>query len=217
MCGVAGYIGKARIDKDRVTETLDLMENRGPDHRDWVSFHERDVNIALLHSRLSIIDLDERANQPFTIGDCTLVFNGEIYNYIEIRKELKKNGVRFKTHSDTEVLLQAYLVCGEKCVDKFEGMWSFALYDQRKGKLFLSRDRFGEKPLYFFNNVDGFYFGSEIKFIKMLSGKSFSVNYQHLYRYLVNGYKSLYKTEDTFFEKIRPVPPATNVTIVRFS
>lgn len=211
MCGIAGYIGSSEFDESRVAKALDLMKNRGPDHRDWVSLRDRYMTITLLHSRLSIIDLGERSNQPFTIGDCTLVFNGEIYNYIEIRKDLKKHGVQFKTQSDTEVLLQAYLVYGENCVDKFEGMWSFAIYDQRNGKLFLSRDRFGEKPLYFFRACDGVYFGSEIKYIKALSGKNFSINYQHLYRYLVNGYKSLYKTDDTFFKEIEEVPCGTNV------
>jgi len=213
MCGIAGYIGKKVIDEQRVSSTLELMRRRGPDHRDYVSLHHRDVNVVLLHSRLSIIDLDERSNQPFTIGDCTVVFNGEIYNYIELRRELEKKGIRFRTESDTEVLLQSYLVYGQECVDKFEGMWSFAIYDKVKGTLFLSRDRFGEKPLYFLQTSDGYYFGSEIKFIRTLLGSGLSVNYQHLYRYLVNGYKSLYKIGENFFEGIQEVPFASSLII----
>lgn len=201
------------VGQQRISETLELMRQRGPDHHDHVSIYNRDVNVVLLHSRLSIIDLDERSNQPFTIGDCTVVFNGEIYNYIELRKELEKKGVRFRTESDTEVLLQSYLVYGQGCVDKFEGMWSFAIYDKVKGTLFLSRDRFAEKPLYFLQTSDGCYFGSEIKFIRALLGSGLSINYQHLYRYLVNGYKSLYKTGETFFEGIQEVPFASNLII----
>ena len=102
MCGIAGYIGKTTIDESRITHTLDLMRNRGPDHRDYVAFTHGDTNVVLLHSRLSIIDLDQRSNQPFTIGDFTVVFNGEIYNYVEIREQLGKKGIRFRTESDTE-------------------------------------------------------------------------------------------------------------------
>ena len=109
MCGIAGYIGKDTIDQSRTSNTLDLMHNRGPDYRDYASFHDGNLNVFLLHSRLSIIDLDKRANQPFTIGDYTIIYNGEIYNYVELRKELEQAGVSFQTESDTEVLLQCYI------------------------------------------------------------------------------------------------------------
>jgi asparagine synthase (glutamine-hydrolysing) len=213
MCGIAGYIGRGFIDKDRIVNTLDLMKNRGPNYRGSISFCDGDVSIVLLHSRLSIIDLDKRSNQPFTIGDYTLIFNGEIYNYLELREELKKKGVSFKTASDTEVLLQSYILYGEECVNRFEGMWSFAIYDRNKRRLFLSRDRFSEKPLCYLETSDGIYFGSEIKHIRSLSGKSLTINMQHLFRYMVNGYKSLYKTKETFFKEIREVPYATNLMI----
>ena len=178
------------------------MRNRGPDFQDYREHRHGDTFIYLLHSRLSIIDLDARSHQPFTIDDCTIIYNGEIYNYVELRKDLEKRGVAFKTTSDTEVLLQYYLNYGESCVDYFEGMWSFVIYDRTKKTLFLSRDRFAEKPLYYSKADDGFYFGSEIKFIAALSGHSLTANVSHLLRYLVNGYKSLYKTEETFFEEI---------------
>ncbi|MBL7129796.1 MAG: asparagine synthase (glutamine-hydrolyzing) [Candidatus Omnitrophica bacterium] len=213
MCGVAGYIGKLFIEKPKIRKTLDLMKNRGPDYCDYVALNNGSVNVVLLHSRLAIIDLEERANQPFTIGDCTLVFNGEIYNYIELRKRLEKQGVHFKTESDTEVLLQSYLKYGEECVHEFEGMWSFAIYDRKKGELFLSRDRFAEKPLYFLKACKGIFFGSEIKSIKSLARASLNVNHQQLLRYLVNGYKSLYKTGDTFFEEVSELPFATNLIV----
>lgn len=203
MCGIAGFIGKNDLDKARIERTLELMSRRGPDKQAWVRFEEAGRNIYLLHSRLSIIDIDHRSDQPFSIGPCTIVFNGEIYNYIEIRDELRKRGVTFQTTSDTEVLLQAYLTFGRDCVKKLEGMWAFAIYDKRDNTLFFSRDRFAEKPLYYYQTEEGFYFASEIKFIQSLIREKLKINYKHLYRYLVNGYKSLYKEQDMFFEGVK--------------
>lgn len=213
MCGIAGYYGKKKIDVPIIRQTLDLMKKRGPDYQDHKHFQWGDRNIYFLHSRLSIIDLDERANQPFTMGDCTLIFNGEIYNYVELKEELKKKGIACRTSSDTEVLLRCYLLYGEDCVKHFEGMWGFAIFDKRKHKVFLSRDRFAEKPLYYYQSADGFYFGSEIKFIRSLMGRALTINKKHLVRYLAQGYKSLYKTEETFFNEIREVKYATNFII----
>jgi asparagine synthase (glutamine-hydrolysing) len=213
MCGIAGYIGRRPLEKERILVTLEQMKNRGPDHQDFREFSADNTYVALLHSRLSIIDLDARSNQPFTIGDCTVVFNGEIYNYIELRGELEKCGVSFRTASDTEVLLQYYIRYGEECVDYFEGMWSFAIYDRSKGHLFLSRDRFAEKPLFYMRTPDGFYFGSEIKCLKFLSGRQLTVNHRQMLRYLVNGYRSIYKTFETFFEEVKEVPYATNLIV----
>lgn len=213
MCGIAGYIGSDRIDEERIAATMNRMINRGPDHQAFSVFQEQDRFVYLLHSRLSIIDLDPRAHQPLTIGDTTVIFNGEIYNYLEIRAELEKKGVVFQTMSDTEVLLQCYREYGKQCVDHFEGMWAFAIYDRTKNILFLSRDRFAEKPLYFMKTTKGFFFASEIKFISALSGKSLTINKSHIFRYLVNGYKSIYKISDTYFQEIGEIPFGTNVTI----
>lgn len=213
MCGIAGYIGNAPPDAARVTATLALMRRRGPDAQRAELFRIGDQFGVLLHSRLSIIDLDPRSHQPMTIDGCTIVFNGEIYNYVELRKQLEARGVAFRTTSDTEVLLQSYLAHGEACVNDFEGMWAFAIHDARTQTVFLSRDRFGEKPLYLMEMPDGVYFGSEIKFLRALSGRSISINERHLLRYLVNGYKSLYKGSDTFFLGVREVPYATNVIV----
>lgn len=213
MCGIAGYIGKKTIDKSAIDTTLHLMKNRGPDFQDWRSFVVNDTNIYLLHSRLSIIDLDERSNQPFSFNGATLVFNGEIYNYIEVRNKLKKQGHTFTTNSDTEVLLKAYLEYGEDCVQHFNGMWAFAIWDENNNKLFLSRDRFAEKPLYYFQDNDGFYFASEIKAIQSLRQKQLQVNYDHLKRYLVYGYKFLHKTSQTFFHNLHEIKFSSNATL----
>jgi len=213
MCGIAGYIGKKKIETSVLHRTLSIMKNRGPDHQDYRYIEKNGIRIYLIHSRLSIIDLEKRSNQPYTLDDCTLIFNGEIYNYIELRGELKKQGIECITTSDTEVLLRYYLSHGEDCVKYFEGMWSFAIYDSRTNILFLSRDRFAEKPLYYYQSEDGLYFGSEVKFIKSLSSKTLTINQKHLLRYLVNGYKSLFKVDETFFKEIREVPYATNLII----
>lgn len=213
MCGIAGYIGRQNIEYPICQQTLRLMQNRGPDFRDSKVFHENQGTVLLLHSRLSIIDLDVRSNQPFQIGPYTIIFNGEIYNYKELRQCLVDKGITFKTESDTEVLLRAYMIYGADCVNHFEGMWAFGIYDEHKKMLFLSRDRFSEKPLYYMETDQGFLFGSEVKFIRALHGQNLNINYAHLKRYLVNGYKSLYKTRETFFEGVREVPPSTNVVI----
>ena len=215
MCGIAGYFCKKQVIDGRIQRTLDLMQNRGPDNQDFRLFRAigQDRHVGLLHARLSIIDLDPRSNQPYTIGNQTIIFNGEIYNYLELRDNLHKRGIVLNTSSDTEILLHYFRIYGEKCVEFFEGMWAFAVYDTNNETLFLSRDRFGEKPLYYYENKEGFYFGSEIKFLKSLSGQSFSINHQHLMRHLAHGYKSLYKSQETYFHKVRELKYAENLSV----
>ncbi|MDO8463197.1 MAG: asparagine synthase (glutamine-hydrolyzing) [bacterium] len=213
MCGIAGYIGTQPPDDTRAVATLATMHRRGPDAQRFVRLPMRDRMCVFLHTRLSIIDLDPRAHLPMTIGGCTLIFNGEIYNYLELRKCLEARGIVFRTTSDSEVLLQSYLTFGERCVDDFEGMWAFAIHDARSQTVFLSRDRFGEKPLYLLETTGGVLFGSEIKFLAALSGQRLVVNTPQVLRYLVNGYKSLMKGSETFFQGVREVPYATNVIV----
>jgi len=214
MCGIAGYISKDRIESHSVNSTLDLMSNRGPNNKGYKEFDSKSLgHIALLHSRLSIIDIDERSNQPFNIQGCHLIYNGEIYNYLELRKSLVKKGISLKTESDTEVLLWYYIIYGEKCVEYFEGMWSFVIYDSRSETVMFSRDRFGEKPFYYYQSNEGIYFGSEIKFIKQLCLDKLEINYNHIKRYIVNGHKSLYKTKEQFYKKVLELDIATNKII----
>ena len=212
MCGIAGYFGTQPIDADRIQSCLRLMGRRGPDnaaYRRWVNQAGR--NIYLLHTRLDIIDLDDRANQPFNVGSKWMVYNGELYNYLELRRELIARGQAFTTESDTEVFLKAIDTQGWDVLDRCEGMWAFAVYDERAGGLTFCRDRFGEKPLYLYRDKSGLYFGSEAKFIIALLGHRLEVNVNHLYRYLVNGYKSLYKENDTFFKGLTELPPAATL------
>jgi len=163
MCGITGVLNfdkEKNVDKALLKKMSDIIKHRGPDGEGF--FIEN--NIGLGHRRLSIIDL-ETGDQPMYSDDKQkiLVFNGEIYNYIELREELKKKGYKFRTNSDTEVVLKAYEAWGYDCQNKFNGMWAFALWDKKVQNLFLSRDRVGEKPLIYTQWNNSFIFGSEIK------------------------------------------------------
>ena len=208
MCGIAGYLGSRPISPGRIDRTLDRMNRRGPDYRDsshWITRDGR--HCYLLHSRLSIIDLDRRSNQPFSIGSKQIVYNGELYNYRELRQDVAATGYEFRTESDTEVLLAAIDRFGWSVLDRCEGMWAFAVLDKKNRRVTLCRDRFGEKPLYFHRDSDGLFFGSEPKFIFGLIGRTLQVNRNQIYRYLVNGYRSIYKTEgETFFTELKELP-----------
>lgn len=213
MCGIAGYFGTRPPDERAVRLTLDRMGLRGPDRQRAVRLDAGGGRTALLlHSRLSIVDLDPRSDQPMTRGGTTVVFNGEIYNHPELRRSLQAEGEAFSTLSDTEVLLAAWRRYGEKCLDLFEGMWSFAVFDADTGRLTLARDRFGEKPLRLLRVSHGFYFASEVKFLASLSGSWPRPDREQIRRYLALGYKALHKTGRTFFEGVEELPPAHVLT-----
>jgi len=142
-----------------------------------------------------------------------IIQNGELYNYLECRTELQQDGVLLATASDTEVMLAMLARDGFEALDRCEGMWAFALFDEREGSLTLCRDRFGEKPLYIHRTKDGIYFASEVKFIVAMLGQKIPINRQQLLRYLVNGYKALYKSGETFFEGIEELAAGTILKI----
>lgn len=205
MCGIAGYAGTRRLDPELVERALGQMRHRGPDqaaHRRFELPGGRGVE--LLFRRLSIIDLDPRASQPLRSGSKHLIYNGELYNYRELRAGL--GGLR--TQSDTEVLLETIARGGWEALDRCEGMWGFALFEEADGTLTLCRDRFGEKPLYVYRDETGLYFGSEAKFVFTLLGRTPPPNMRQVRRYLVNGYKSLYHSGETFFEGLEELPRA---------
>jgi len=201
MCGIAGYFGTKEISKKTINFALNLMKNRGPDAQNYKVIKNKKKNLYLLHSRLSIIDLHERSNQPFETEKSILIFNGEIYNYLELRKNLKGK-YYFKTNSDTEVVLACYEIYGEKCFSFFDGMWSIVIFDKLKQKLIFSRDRFGEKPLYYYKDNKGIFFASEIKILSKLSKKKFKINIPKVKTFLQFGYKSIFKNNETFFKKV---------------
>src|SRR4029450_7400337 len=160
MCGIAGFIGEGNQgDLERMTR---CVAHRGPDAEGF--YLEQTERVYLGHRRLSIIDLAGGA-QPMSLanGHCVVIFNGEIYNHLELRAQLESLGCVFQSdHSDTEVLLHGYRLWGEKIVPMLNGMWAFALWDAEKKRLFISRDRFGKKPLFWFNSRGTLAFASEL-------------------------------------------------------
>ena len=212
MCGIAGAISKIDISSERINQTLGLMKNRGPDgsRSEVIIFNNH--KIFLLFSRLSIIDLEPRAMQPFSRGALKIITNGELYNHIELRKELNSLGHHFKTKSDTEVMLAAWEQWGESSLDRMEGMWAFALVDIDKQQITLCRDRFGEKPLYVWETSEAYYFGSEPKYLATLAGIKPNINYEQISRFLVNGYKAIYKRPQTFFQNFGEIAPSNYLT-----
>jgi asparagine synthase (glutamine-hydrolysing) len=191
MCGIAGFIGdKERLSGPERTEVLDrmcrLISHRGPDDQGTMLTDEA----ALGMRRLSIIDL-AGGHQPMSgeDGSVTVVFNGEIYNYRELQRELEARGHRFQTHSDTETIVHAYEEFGSKCVEHFRGMFAFAVWDEKRRELFIARDRVGKKPLYYSITKQGtFLFGSELKSILEHPEAVREINAEALDAYLTLGY-----------------------------
>ena len=185
MCGIAGIInfGQSKINPELANGIKKSLEHRGPDFSKVDYINE---NVALIHTRLSIIDLDQRSNQPMHSKDkrYSIVFNGEIYNFREIRKTLEKKGVRFFTDGDTEVLLEGFVHYGSKILDLLRGQFAFAIYDSLKGSFFLARDRVGIKPLYFSLFDEVFIFSSELKAIEKSGLIPFNADYDSYISYL---------------------------------
>jgi asparagine synthase (glutamine-hydrolysing) len=217
VCGIAGFIGSVRLAEGRLRDAARALRHRGPDASGIRRFTTPQGGFCdLVHARLSIIDLDPRADQPMSSvrpegGDAAapalwLTYNGELYDYLEVRADLEAEGERFATASDTEVLLRALDRWGRHALDRFEGMWAFGLYDEATGTLTLSRDRFGEKPLFVHRAPEGLYFASEPKALFALRGGALPPDHEQLARYLVNGYKSLHKGPSTFFRGLGEVP-----------
>lgn len=208
MCGIAGYIEKNREHSQKFSDSsiegmLNTIYHRGPD----ASGKYCSPNLTLGHRRLSIVDLSETGNQPMFSHDkkYIIVFNGEIYNYVELREELKRQGAHFRSDSDTEVILEAYRIYGEKCTDYFNGMWAFALYDVEKNGVFFSRDRFGVKPLYYIDREDVFAFASECKAILRVLPEEKIANENKIYNFFLN--KREDSNEETFYINIKRLLP----------
>ncbi|MFP5212259.1 MAG: asparagine synthase (glutamine-hydrolyzing) [Acidobacteriota bacterium] len=205
MCGIAGLFRASGItdtDVEVIRRMNRVMKHRGPDDEGIYN----DTHCVLGHRRLAIIDLSKDGHQPFESEDgrFQLVFNGEIYNYIELRQELERFGVRFRTKTDTEVLLAAYLRFGVECLDRLNGMFAFAVYDSLAHSLFLARDRVGVKPLYYVDTGTAFYFASEIKAFRETPSLTFSVNPRSLFDYLAFNRTDVY--DETFFSEVKRLP-----------
>ena len=205
MCGISGVFNKNNLEitKNVISKVNNVAKHRGPDAENY--FYKN--NFAFGHRRLSIIDLSSVSDQPFSMFGFTIVYNGEIFNYIEIRQELLEKGYQFKTESDTEVVLASYKEWGVECVDKFNGMWAFCIYDENQGKFFCSRDRFGIKPFYFIDNPQYFAFGSEVKQLLILLPEQ-KANKKVLAEFIV-GNEDYH--EETFFEEVSKLLPGYNL------
>ena len=204
MCGIAGFTRfyDATGDVCSLLKMGDVIAHRGPDaHGEYL-----DEGVGLCHRRLSIIDLSTAGNQPMFSedGNLVIVFNGEIYNYLELRKDLEKKGYQFKTRTDTEVILALYQFEGPNCLDKLFGMFAIALWDKCKQELFLARDRLGKKPLYYYHDKKRFIFGSEIKAILEIESVPKEIRPDAIYDFFVYQYvpesKSIFKN----IEKLKP-------------
>lgn len=201
MCGIAGIVSNKKKDnlENMINGMLETIVHRGPDGSGKKFFDDK---VALGHRRLAIIDLSEKGLQPMEWNKrYWITFNGEIYNYKELREQLiKEKNFSFESETDTEVILAAFAAWGEKCVNYFNGMWSFVIFDRNNQKMFCSRDRYGVKPFYYSMVDDYFVFGSEIKEILKISKGLIKANPKNLEAFLVNGL--LDTNNETMFEGI---------------
>jgi len=213
MCGIAGFFN-SRLNRNQALDGIEIMlqsiAHRGPDARGtW--WHD---GLVFGHNRLSIIDLSHEADQPMHYQGNVMVFNGEVYNYLEIRRELIQKGYSFTTQSDTEVVMASYLEWGTDCVNHFVGMWAFAMYDVKNNLVFASRDRFGIKPFYYISKDNKFYFSSELKGLKPTPVFSNELNMKQVSRGLQLGWLCYH--DETYFNAIAALPAAHNM-VIRFA
>ena len=198
MCGISGIINKNNksVEESLIHQMTEIIAHRGPDSSGSYLYK----NIAFGHRRLSILDLSSSGHQPMKyLDDLVITYNGEIYNFIEIREELIQKGYIFDSNSDTEVILKAYHFWGKTCVNYFNGMWSFSIIDIKQKIVFCSRDRFGVKPFYYIENNDLFSFGSEIsQLLPFLPNRI--LNKKVALDYLISGIEEC--SNETFFKDI---------------
>ncbi len=209
MCGIAAVVSLNKIDHELMCSMLNTIKHRGPDGSGIESFYNKSSNtfLSLGHVRLSIIDLSEAGHQPMKYEErYWLSYNGELYNHDKLRKELKDKGYCFCSHTDTEVILAAYAEWGQECLHKFNGMFSFVLYDSRESELFVVRDRFGIKPLYYWISPTGeIAFASEIKQFTSMDGWLAKLNPQRAYDFLNWGVND--HTNECLFENVYQFRP----------
>ena len=204
MCGIVGKINfnNKKVEEKSLTTMMKKIKHRGPDDNGY--FIDNEVGLGFV--RLSVIDLSSAGHQPMISDDnkLVLIYNGEIYNYIELREELKIKGYTFKSNTDTEVLLKSYEEWGEECLNRFNGMWAFVIYNKETKEIFGARDRFGIKPFYYYKDEESFLFASEIKAIRSVLKTPLSVNDQAVFDYL-----SFNRTDydnKTFYNEIYKIP-----------
>jgi asparagine synthase (glutamine-hydrolysing) len=211
MCGITGGVSLlSGFDFQPEVERMnDYIAHRGPDGK---GIYIDDMHrVCFGHRRLAILDLSDLGHQPFKINDYVITYNGEVYNYLELRVELEAIGVKFFSQSDTEVILQAYIQWGDSCVNKFNGMWAFAIYNKDKNKVFCSRDRFGIKPFYYTIHRSHIYFASEIKAFLALDGWESKLNLSRANDFLTHSLIS--HTSETLLEGVLELRGGYNLNI----
>lgn len=210
MCGIAGIIqaNPSKHNKEHLKKMTDALAHRGPDGEGL--WQNEAGHVLLGHRRLAIIDLSEAGNQPMHyLNRYTIVHNGEIYNYLELKVELQKKGYSFFNQTDTEVIAAAYDYWKEECVDHFDGMFAFAIWDEKQSELFAARDRFGEKPFFYFFDQTRFVFGSEMKAL-WATGVEKTPNLKMLFNFITIGYvDNPAQNDETFYENIFKLPSAS--------
>lgn len=210
MCAIHGFFDSTISQEKAVSvirSMLKISNHRGPDFSDFFCLN----SVCLGHNRLAIIETNEAGNQPMQFSHFTIVFNGEIYNYREIKSNLIELGHQFISESDTEVILHAYHEWGKKCVDHFLGMWAFAIWNNQSNELFCSRDRFGIKPFYYINDSGTFYFSSEIKSLRSTPRFSNNLNLHQVSKAIQLGW--MYSKDETMYEKIISLPAGHNLIL----
>jgi len=240
MCGIFGVISDTKIDNNQLLKVSKAIKHRGPDDEGYILFN-KNINVvetaggddtvheiaaahikdcgnftsAFLHRRLSVIDLSVTGHQPMSYdnGNLWIMLNGEVYNYIELKNELVKKGYKFKSTSDTEVVLAAYKEWGEDCVLKFNGMWAFVIWDVKNNVFFFSRDRVGIKPLFYYNKDSKFVFCSEIKGIRAFLSNNLTLNEKQIYEYLIKGQINVGESNETIYNEVKQLMPGTNLII----
>lgn len=210
MCGIAGIISSdtSLVSREQLTKMTNALAHRGPDGQaQWIN---QWGNVGFGHRRLSVIDLSDAAAQPMHyLKRYTIVYNGEIYNYLELKNNLYKKGYRFQSQSDTEVILAAYDYWKDGCLEKFDGMFAFALLDKKEQIIFAARDRFGEKPFYYMANDELFTFASEMKALWAIGAEK-KTDDKMLLNYIALGYvQNANDKEQTFYHNIYSLPPAS--------
>lgn len=208
MCGFVGVIAineDQPLSKSLLDQSVEALAARGPDSIGYYQFNHDNYSLLIAHRRLKIVDLSDAANQPFCFDHLALAFNGEIYNYLELRLELEKLGRKFITSSDTEVLLRAYECWGCNCFSRLEGAFAVAIFDKAEKKVILARDRFGEKPLYYSMQSERLCFGSTLDTLsETVCAKENLVDRVSLRSFLVLGYVCAPKTALAGINKLKP-------------
>jgi len=209
MCGISFYYSSNDYDNE-LLNSLNLTSHRGPDSSGTFFSQYKSARIGLGHNRLSIVDLSDLGIQPMQRDSVVISFNGEVYNYKELRNDLQHKGYQFKSNTDTEVILYSYIEYGVSCFSRFSGMFTFVLLDQEIGQLYIIRDVIGVKPLYIYQTEDSVFACSEIKGLKAFSKVEFKVSKNDIFEFFNNGF--LYEPS-TGFENIKKLMPGHYLTL----